>query len=201
MASLPSVPQTALGTVDPDGTLTVDKIAQKMREILQLLGHDVDREGLRETPIRWAKFMVDFPDREPFNMTSFDRESYGGMVVQSNIPFFSLCEHHLLPFFGTASIGYIPNGKVVGLSKLSRVLDRVSRQPQNQERITEEVATFLMSSLNAKGVAVVLRARHLCMELRGVRKSDAYTTTSSVLGTFSSDLNARQEFLHLIRNP
>jgi GTP cyclohydrolase I len=130
-------------------------------------------------------------------MTTFENEgSKDEMIVVSNIPFFSLCEHHLAPFFGTASIAYIPNDKIVGLSKLPRTLDKFSRRPQNQERITHDVAQYLMDNLNPKGVGVILKARHLCVEMRGVKKHDCYTTTSAMRGCFN-ELNCRQEFLRL----
>jgi GTP cyclohydrolase I len=133
-------------------------------------------------------------------MTTFENEgNTNEMIIVSNIPFFSLCEHHLAPFFGTASIAYIPNTKIVGLSKIPRTLDKFARRPQNQERITNDVANYLLEKLEAKGVAVVIKARHLCVEMRGVEKHDCQTTTSAMRGTFANDLNCRQEFLNLIK--
>jgi GTP cyclohydrolase I len=121
------------------------------------------------------------------------------MIIQTNIPFYSLCEHHLAPFFGHAHVAYIPNGKIVGLSKLARCVDLYARAFQNQERITTQVAERLMEELDAKGVAVVITAQHLCMAMRGVKKHDTHTTTSKMMGAFKDNLNARQEFLNLIK--
>ena len=121
------------------------------------------------------------------------------MIVQTNIPFHSLCEHHIAPFFGTGTIAYIPNKRIVGLSKLSRTLETFSRRLQNQERITSQVAEFLQNELNPIGVAVQLTAKHLCMEMRGVKKHDTYTTTTKLIGAFKDDLNCRQEFLQAIK--
>lgn len=171
-----------------------------VQTLLKSIGQDTEREGLVDTPRRYVKFLKEFCNPEPFNMTVFENEgSQNEMIIVSNIPFFSLCEHHLAPFFGTASIAYIPNDKIVGLSKLPRTLDHFARRPQNQERITQQVADYLMEQLNPKGVAVVLKARHLCVEMRGVKKHDCYTTTSSMKGVFYEELNTRQEFLNLIK--
>ena len=122
------------------------------------------------------------------------------MIVQLDIPFYSFCEHHLLPFFGKGYIAYVPEKKIVGLSKLARSLEMFSRRLQNQERITNQVAEFLQKGLNPKGVAVVLKARHMCMEMRGVKTSDTHTITSKLLGSFKSDERTRAEFLNLIGN-
>jgi GTP cyclohydrolase I len=171
-----------------------------VQTLLKSIGQDTEREGLIDTPRRYVKFLKEFCNPEPFKMTVFENEgSQNEMIIVSNIPFFSLCEHHLAPFFGTASIAYIPNDKIVGLSKLPRTLDHFARRPQNQERITQQVAEYLMEQLNPKGVAVVLKARHLCVEMRGVKKHDCYTTTSSMKGVFYDELNTRQEFLNLIK--
>lgn len=180
---------------------TVNKTEIKaVQTLLKMIGQDVEREGLKDTPKRYVKFLKEFCNPEPFNMTTFENEgSTNEMIIVSNIPFFSLCEHHLAPFFGTASIAYIPNDKIVGLSKLPRTLDMFSRRPQNQERITQQVADYLMEQLQPKGVAVVIKARHLCVEMRGVKKHDTYTTTSSMKGVFYDELNTRQEFLSLIK--
>ncbi len=160
---------------------------------------DPEREGLRDTPKRYVKFLTEFLAPQDFNFTVFDSEGLDEMIVQTNIPFYSLCEHHLAPFFGVAHIAYIPDGKIVGLSKLARTVDLYARRFQNQERITAQVADRLMTELNAKGVAVVLTAQHLCMCMRGVKKHDTWTTTSKMVGAFRDDLNCRSEFLSFIK--
>lgn len=169
------------------------------QQILKQLGEDTSREGLIETPKRYVKFMREFLEPKEFNFTCFDAEGTDEMILQSNIPFYSLCEHHTAPFFGTAHVAYIPNKKIVGLSKLARCVDLYANRFQNQERITTQIAERLMSELDAKGVAVILKAQHLCMCMRGVKKHDTWTTTSKMIGTFKDDLNCRNEFLNLIK--
>lgn len=178
-----------------EGTLDAESHIQR---VLQFLGEDTQREGLRETPRRYVKFLREFMKVPDWNFTTFDSEGYDQMIVQSNIPFYSLCEHHIAPFFGEGVIAYIPNGKIVGLSKLARTLDLFSRKLQNQERITQQVCEYLVEQLEPKGVAVILKAKHLCMEMRGVKKHDTFTTTSKMYGVFEDDLNARNELLKLI---
>jgi GTP cyclohydrolase I len=170
-----------------------------VKNILEFIGENTEREGLKDTPKRYIKFLNEFLNPAPFNLTTFESEGMDEMVVVKDIPFYSLCEHHLAPFFGTAAIAYIPNGRIVGLSKLPRVLDQVSRKLQNQERITKNVAGILNDSLAPKGVAVVLNARHMCMEMRGIKSYGASTTTSSMTGVFKTDINCRQEFLNFIK--
>lgn len=169
--------------------------------VLRILQHfdDANREGLRETPKRYIKFLTEFLSPQEFNFTAFDSEGLDEMIVQTDIPFYSLCEHHLAPFFGFGHIAYIPDGKIVGLSKIARTLDLYARRFQNQERITTQVADRLMVELGAKGVAVVLTAQHLCMSMRGVKKHNTWTTTSKMVGVFREDLNCRNEFLALIK--
>lgn len=180
-----------------------EEAAEKaMRDFLQAIGQNVEREGLRETPKRYVKFMKEFLSPPDFTMTTFDQEQYSQIIISSDIPFFSLCEHHLAPFFGKASIAYIPSEnekKIVGISKLPRTLEKFARQLQNQERITNQVAEYLMKVLDAKGVAVIIKARHLCQEMRGVKKHDVHTTTSCMKGVFMDDLGARQELFELIK--
>lgn len=159
---------------------------------------DSDREGLNETAFRYVKFLDQFLHKEDFELTVFDKEKADEMIIEHNIPFFSLCEHHLAPFFGTAAIGYIPNDKIVGLSKIPRVLDMFSKRFQNQERITTQVAEYLHEKLGAKGVMVVLKAQHLCVAMRGVKKHDVWTTTCKFTGVFTEQ-PARNEFLHHIK--
>ena len=168
--------------------------------LLQIIGEDPRREGLLDTPRRYLSAFHEFLNPPTFNMTTFDAEKTDEMIVQLDIPFYSFCEHHLLPFFGKGYIAYIPDKKIVGLSKLARTLETFSRRLQNQERITNQVADYLQENLQAKGVAVVLKARHLCMEMRGVKTSDTNTVTSKLLGYFRTDERTRAEFLNLIGN-
>lgn len=158
---------------------------------------NIGREGLRDTPKRYIKFLQEFLSPPEFNMTTFDGEGYDEMIVQSGIPFYSLCEHHLAPFFGEATIAYIPNKKIVGLSKLARTLEWYSRRFQNQERITKQVAEHLEEQLQPRGVGVIIKAQHLCMAMRGVKKHNTWTTTSSLSGLFKSDDKCRAELLSL----
>jgi GTP cyclohydrolase I len=167
--------------------------------ILQYIGEDPNRQGLVETPKRYLKFLKEFLTPPPFEYTCFDAEGTDEMIIQTNIPFHSLCEHHVAPFFGVGAIAYVPDKKIVGLSKLARCLEWYSRRLQNQERITTQVAESLMKELDAKGVAVSLKAQHLCMAMRGVKKHDTWTTTSKLLGVFKEDASARSEFLHYIK--
>ena len=168
--------------------------------LLQVIGEDPRREGLQDTPRRFIDAFHEFLSPPDFAMTTFDVENTDEMIVQLDIPFYSFCEHHLLPFFGKGYIAYVPEKKIVGLSKLARSLEMFSRRLQNQERITNQVAEFLQKGLNPKGVAVVLKARHMCMEMRGVKTSDTHTITSKLLGSFKSDERTRAEFLNLIGN-
>jgi len=159
---------------------------------------DINREGLRETPKRYIKFLTEFLNPPEFNFTTFDAEGMDQMILQTGIPFHSLCEHHLAPFFGVGHIAYIPKNKIVGLSKLARTLDTYSRRFQNQERITMQVGQRLMEELDPVGVAVVLEAEHMCMSMRGVKKHDTNTKTSFVWGMFKDDISCRNEFMKLI---
>ena len=169
------------------------------QRILEHLGENVDREGLIDTPKRYIKFMREFLEPKSFNFTSFDAEGTDEMIIQTNIPFYSLCEHHTAPFFGTADVAYIPDKRIVGLSKLARTVDLFANRFQNQERITTQIAEKINSELNPKGVAVHLKAQHLCMCMRGVKKHDTWTSTSKLIGLFKEDLNVRNEFLNLIK--
>ena len=170
------------------------------QQILKLLGEDTSREGLIETPKRYIKFMREFLEPKEFKFTTFDAEGTDEMIVQTNIPFYSLCEHHTAPFFGFASIAYIPDNKIIGLSKLARTVDLYANRFQNQERITSQIANRLFEELSPKGVAVSLKAQHLCMCMRGVKKHDTWTITNKLIGVFKEDLNVRNEFLHSIKN-
>ncbi len=180
-------------------------VERAVREILTEIGEDPDREGLLRTPERMHKmwreltcgYHVD-PDRL-INGAVFD-VGYSEMVVIKGIPFYSLCEHHMLPFFGTASVGYLPRGRVIGLSKIPRIVEMYARRLQVQERMTQQIADFLQSRLNPYGSGVVIEAEHLCLAMRGVEKGGATMVTSSVLGTFRTSRETRDEFMsHLQR--
>lgn len=172
-------------------------VKENVTRILQYIGEDVKREGLQETPKRFLKLMKEVCTPKEFEMTTFKNEGMDEMIIQKNIPFYSLCEHHLAPFFGTAVVAYIPDEKIVGLSKLARTVEKFAARPQNQERITQQVAEYLTEQLNPKGVAVILKARHLCVEMRGIKKPGTETITSCMKGVFKTDMNCRQEFLKL----
>jgi GTP cyclohydrolase IA len=174
-------------------------IEDNVRRLLQYFGEDVNREGLKDTPKRFVKFFKEFLNPPEWNCTTFEGEGYDEMIIQTNIPFHSLCEHHIAPFFGTGTIAYIPDKRIVGLSKLARTLETYSRRLQNQERITTQVAEFLWKELEPKGVAVQITAKHMCMEMRGVKKHDTYTTTTKLIGAFKEDVSARAEFLNAIK--
>ncbi|NPA13207.1 MAG: GTP cyclohydrolase I FolE [Aquificae bacterium] len=182
-------------------TIDREKLKQSVRLFLEAIGEDPNREGLKETPDRVVRLWEEFKSYENFNMTIFeDFGDYDEMVVVRDIQFYSLCEHHLLPFFGKAHIGYIPNKKVCGLSKLVRVVNKFAYRPQVQERLTSEIAEFLEKELDPKGVAVVLEAEHLCLSMRGVKNPTSYTITSKLTGVFKEDEKTRNEFLNLINS-
>jgi len=177
------------------------RIARAVREILCAIGEDPKREGLLETPQRVARMYAEMFQglgQDPrVHLRKFFTEQYDSMVIVRDVDFHSMCEHHLLPFIGKVHIGYIPQGRVVGLSKLARVVETVARRPQLQERMTETIAELLTSELNALGVGVVVEATHSCMTLRGVRKPGSYCVTSAMKGTFRSNAKTRSEFLKL----
>lgn len=179
---------------------TIDKIAYHIKEVLTLLGEDTGREGLKDTPVRYAKALTEITKPKPFKFTTFDAEGTDEIVIVKEIPFYSLCEHHLLPFYGVGHIAYIPSDKIIGLSKLPRTLDLYASGLQNQERITKQVALRLQDELKPKGVAVTLNATHLCMCMRGVKKHNTVTITSKLLGVFKDNINCRNEYLNLINN-
>ena len=169
------------------------------QQILKHFGEDPEREGLQETPKRYIKFLTEFLKPKEFNFTTFDSEGLDEMIIQTNIPFYSLCEHHTAPFFGVANVAYIPKDKIVGLSKLARTADLYANRLQNQERVTFQVANRLKEELNPLGVAVSLKAQHLCMSMRGVRKHDTWTITTKLLGVFQDNEGAKKEFLSFIK--
>ena len=179
-----------------------DKIKSNYENILNLVGENKDREGLLKTPERAAKaisFLTEGYDKDPHKIlqSAMFEESYSEMVIVKDIELYSLCEHHLLPFFGKAHIAYIPNGHIVGLSKLPRVVDVFSRRLQVQERLTEQILDCINDTLSPKGVAVVIEASHMCMMMRGVQKQNSSTTTSGFRGAFK-ETDTRNEFLNLI---
>ncbi len=178
-------------------------IPEAIRTLLVELGEDPSREGLRDTPDRVRRMYAELTDgyrTDPealFNGAAFEVD-YDEMVVVRDIEFYSLCEHHLLPFFGKAHVGYLPRGRVIGLSKIPRVVDMYAHRLQVQERLTQQVATSLMERLEPRGVACVIEATHLCTVMRGVRKQEATMVTSAMLGTFRRDAKTRGEFLTFI---
>lgn len=179
------------------------RIENAVQEIIAAIGEDPNREGLRETPRRIAEAYAELFSgigRDPREVLgkSFE-ESHKEMVVLKDIPFYSLCEHHFLPFHGKAHIGYVPDGRVVGVSKLARAIDIVARRPQLQERLTSEVADAIMDELSPDGVAVVIEAQHLCMTMRGVQKAGAVMITSATRGGFRRRGVTRSEFLALVQ--
>ncbi len=193
----------AAASIPPDArNVDLQRIEAAVREILLAVGDDPDRDGLQETPGRVARMYAEIfgglhlePGR---HLQKVFEEQYDEMVLVRDISFHSMCEHHLLPFIGVAHVGYIPRGKVTGLSKLARVVDEVSRRPQVQERMTHTIADLIDSVLQAKGVIVVVEAEHTCMTIRGVKKPGALTVTSAVRGLLKNNLGSRAEAMALI---
>jgi GTP cyclohydrolase I len=171
-----------------------------IHELLEFMGDDPAREGLLKTPARYEKFLKEFFTEKKFDFTVFKNEGYDEMVIQTNIAYYSMCEHHLLAFYGYGAIAYVPGEKIVGLSKLARTLTHFSRRLQTQERLTTQVTEFLEEKLKPKGIGVVLTGRHLCMEMRGVEKPGTQTTTSSLRGSFKKNPSTRSEFLQIVES-
>ena len=182
-----------------------ERIRAAVREILLAVGEDPDREGLCETPERVARMYAEMfagLDKDPRELLQKTfTQKYDEMVIVKDIGFESICEHHLLPFLGKAHVAYLPNGKIVGLSKLARVVEVLSRRPQVQERMTEELADLLMDELDARGVGVILEATHTCMTIRGIRKANSMCTTSAMRGTFRTNQSTRAELMALVYGP
>jgi len=176
---------------------SVQDFEDDVRRIIQRIDSDPNREGLRETPRRVAKALTELTTQEPFTPTVFDASGYDQMIVESRIPFYSLCEHHMLPFFGDAHIGYIPDKKIIGVSKLIRCVSFYSHGLHTQEYLTGNIADYLEEALRPVGIGVILTARHLCQEMRGV-KSRGEMSTSALLGAFRSP-EAKEEFLNLCK--
>ena len=183
---------------------TIDDIAGHYRAILSLLGEDPTREGLEKTPMRAAKAMAFFTKGYVQNPTEIllsarFKEEYRQMVIVKDIELYSLCEHHLLPFYGKAHVAYIPNGYITGLSKIARVVEAFARRLQVQERLTVEIRDSIQEALTPLGVAVMIEASHMCMQMRGVQKQNSVTTTSAFTGVFLKDQKIREEFISLIK--
>jgi len=182
---------------------TTEKLAAHYSEILRLLGEDPQREGLMKTPVRVAKamqFLTKGYEENPEDIlrSAMFREEYQQMVVVKDIEIYSMCEHHMLPFYGKAHVAYIPNGFITGLSKIPRVVETFARRLQVQERLTVQIRDCIQKTLNPLGVAVVIEAAHMCMQIRGVQKQNSITTTSAFTGAFLKDIRTRNEFLNLI---
>jgi GTP cyclohydrolase I len=185
--------------LDPGG-VDLQAAERAARDLMSALGADLADESVRDTPLRVARLYAELLSPAPFNPTTFPNDGgYDELVVARAIPFHSLCEHHLVPFIGVAHVGYLPGERVLGLSKLARVVDSYSRSLQVQERLTTQIAGWIQRTLEPKGVGVVLEAEHLCMSLRGVQKQGATTVTSALLGQVRDDPRTRQEFLALTR--
>jgi GTP cyclohydrolase I len=192
---------------DDDGQIIssgvdLPRIERAVREILAAVGENPDREGLLETPARVARMYAELfsglSQNPREHLQKFFVEKYDEIVLVRDISFNSMCEHHMLPFMGRAHIGYLPNGRVIGLSKLARVVEVISKRPQVQERMTAEIADLLVEELDAKGVAVVIEATHSCMAIRGVRKPGSICVTSAMKGVFRANLSSRSEVMTLI---
>ncbi|MBQ4279079.1 MAG: GTP cyclohydrolase I FolE [Rikenellaceae bacterium] len=182
---------------------TLRALAGHYRAILSLLGEDPDREGLLKTPERVAKamcFLTQGYDQDPREilLSAKFKEEYKQMVLVKDIELYSMCEHHMIPFYGKAHVAYIPNGHITGLSKIARVVEAFARRLQVQERLTVQIRDCIQEALNPMGVAVVIEASHMCMQMRGVQKQNSATTTSAFTGVFLSNPKTREEFIHLI---
>jgi GTP cyclohydrolase I len=180
--------------------IDLDRAARAAREFLLALGMDLDLDGRDRTPLRMARAYAELMTPREFEATTFaNDEGYDELVVVRDVDFVSVCEHHLLPFMGKAAVGYLPGERIVGLSKLARVVELFSRGPQVQERLTAQIASWLENELSPRGVGVVLAAEHSCMTLRGAKAAGSVTTTSAMRGVLREDLRARAEFLALAR--
>ena len=185
-------------------TEKLEHISQGYKAIIENLGEDTSREGILKTPERAAKamqFLTQGYDLNPLEIlkSAMFTENHKQMIVVKDIEVYSMCEHHMLPFFGKAHVAYIPNGKIVGLSKIPRVIDAFARRMQVQERLTDQIKDCIQEALEPIGVAVVIEAQHMCMQMRGVQKQNSFTTTSSFTGAFENDVT-RREFISLISN-
>ena len=185
-------------------TELIESMSKNYKTIIENLGEDINREGLQKTPERVAKamqYLTHGYDLNPLEIlkSALFTEDHQQMIVVKDIEIYSMCEHHMLPFFGKAHVAYIPNGKIVGLSKIPRIVDAFARRMQVQERLTDEIKNCIQEALNPLGVAVVIEAQHMCMQMRGIQKQNSFTTTSSFTGAFEKD-KTRKEFISLISN-
>jgi len=182
---------------------TIQELSKHYKAIMKLLGEDPSREGLKDTPIRVSKAMqfltqgYNLDPKEILKAAKF-KEDYSQMVIVKDIELYSMCEHHMIPFYGKAYVAYIPNGYITGLSKIARVVEAYARRLQVQERLTMQIRDCIQETLNPLGVAVVIEAGHMCMQMRGVQKQNSVTTTSAFTGAFLSEIKTREEFIHLI---
>ena len=183
-------------------SIDLERIEKAVVEILSAVGEDIEREGLKSTPKRVARMYEELlggMKRDPKeNLKSVFTENYDEIVLLRDVPFYSICEHHLMPFIGTANIAYLPDGKLLGVSKLARIVDCFAHQMQLQERLTSQIANFIMDNLRPKGVAVVLEAAHSCMTIRGIKKPGSTMVTSALRGIFKKDSRTRSEVMSLI---
>jgi GTP cyclohydrolase I len=199
-AAVAALAAPALAERDEQPAIDHEAAERAVRDLLRALGRDVREPGLRETPRRVAAAYAELLTHEPVALTTFPNDAgYDELVVVREIPFHSLCMHHLLPFHGVAHVAYLPGERIIGLSKLARVVELFARELQLQERLTMQVADCLQEHLRPKGVGVVVEAEHLCMSLRGVQKAGTRTTTSALMGLLRDDARTRQEFLSLVR--
>ena len=186
----------------PEKSIDTKRIANAVKEILLAIGEDVGREGLKSTPTRvadmYCELLGGMRENPKEHLHSVFTENYDEIVLLRDIPFYSICEHHLMPFIGSAHVAYLPSGAVLGVSKLARIVDCFARRLQVQERLTDQIANFIMTSLKPKGVAVVIEASHSCMTIRGIKKPGSVMVTSSLRGIFRKDPRSRNEVMSLI---
>jgi len=184
-------------------TIDTERIRKAVKEIILAVGEDTEREGLKKTPERVARMYAELlggMHEDPKKHLSIFSENYDEIVLLRDVPFYSICEHHLMPFIGSANVAYLPSGTVLGVSKLARIVDCFARRLQTQERLTYQIADFIMNSLKPKGVAVVLEASHSCMTIRGIKKPGSVMVTSALRGIFKRDSRSRNEVMSLMHN-
>jgi GTP cyclohydrolase I len=198
-----SKPSDGYNKIERWNPAVIKEVSEYYYKILKLLGEDPEREGLLKTPERVAKALSFLTrgyqlDPEQILRSAMFKEEYRQMVIVKDIDIYSMCEHHMLPFFGKAHVAYIPDGQITGLSKIARVVETYAARLQVQERLTTQIRNCIQENLKPMGVAVVIEAQHMCMQIRGVQKQNSVTTTSAFTGCFLSNLNTREEFMHLI---